>query len=189
MAEGGDGPSAGIRRAVGWRRFCVFEGLLVVGRRGLRGALVGGDGVLRGAGALDFYTSDALAVHFDHGEAIVAVLEAFAAARDEAELIENEAADGGVGGIFGQADVVLGVEVADVERGVEDDGTVGEGEGTLDDVEFIVNFADDLLEDVFESDEAEDATEFVDDDGQADVMSAELEEQFAGGLGFRNDED
>ena len=70
-----------------------------------------------GRGALDFYSSDALAVHFDHGEAIVAVFEAFAAAWDEAELIENETADGGVGGIFGEGDVVLGVEVADVERG------------------------------------------------------------------------
>ena len=35
-------------------------------------------------GALDFYASDALAVDFDHREAIVAVLKAFTAARYEA---------------------------------------------------------------------------------------------------------
>src|SRR5713101_793782 len=172
IVEGGGGPLAGIRRALGLRRFCGFDGLRFVARRGgLRGAIVG-----RGTRALDFYAGDALAVHLDYGEAIVAVLEAFSAAGDEAELIENEAADGGVGGIFREADVVLGVEVADVEGGVENDGAVGESEGALDDVEFVVNFADDLLEDVFEGHEAEDAAEFVDDDGQADVMGAQLEE-------------
>ena len=64
-------------------------------------AIFSSDAGLRRAGALDFYTSDALAVDFDHGEAIVAVLKAFAAAWDEAKLIENETADGGVCGIFG----------------------------------------------------------------------------------------
>ena len=47
-------------------------------------AIIGGDGGLLRTGTLDFYASDTLAVHFDHREAIVAVLKAFAATRDEA---------------------------------------------------------------------------------------------------------
>ena len=87
-------------------------------------------------------------------------------------MIEDESANGGVSGIFREGDVVLRVEVADIQCGVEDDGAVGEGERALDDVEFIMDFADELLEEIFHSDEAEDAAELVDDNGHADVAVA-----------------
>jgi hypothetical protein len=75
--------------------------------------------------ALNFDASDATAVHFDDGKAIAIKFEGFAATRDETELGHDETADGGVGGILGKHDVVLGVEVADVESGVEDDRAIG----------------------------------------------------------------
>ena len=65
---------------------------------------------------------------------------------------------------------------------------VGKRERTLDDVELVVNFADHLLEDVFERGEAEDAAEFVDNHGEARAASAEFEQKFAGALRFGDDE-
>ena len=66
----------------------------------------------------------------------------------------HETADGGVGGIFGKHDVVLRVEIADVESGVEDDGAIGESERLFDNVEFVVNFADELFDEVFDGDQS-----------------------------------
>ena len=43
----------------------------------------------------------------------------FAAARNEAEMVEDESADGFVGGVFGQSDVVLRFEVANFDGAVE----------------------------------------------------------------------
>ena len=127
-------------------------------------------------------------VHFHYGEAIAIGFEAFAAAGNESEAGEDESADRFVGGIFGKHDVVARGEFADFDGGVEDHAAVGEGERALDDVEFIVNFADHLLEDVFERGQAEDAAEFVHDHGEAGAAGAKFQEQFADGLGFGNDE-
>src|ERR1700746_1938216 len=107
--------------------------------------------------ALDFYTSNALAVHFDDGEMIIVKIKTFAALGNEPELVEHEAADGGVGGIFGQGDVVLGVEVANVGGAVEDHGAICQWKRLLDNVKFVVNFADHLLDDVFNGDQPENA--------------------------------
>ena len=51
-----------------------------------------------------------------------------------------------------------------------------------------MNFADHLLEDVFESDYAENAAEFIDDHGDSGAAGAEFDEEFAGELGFRDDQ-
>src|SRR5438477_4277489 len=51
-----------------------------------------------------------------------------------------------------------------------------------------MNFADDLFENVFESDQPEQAAELINDNGHAGMASAKLFEQFAGGFGFWNDE-
>ena len=63
---------------------------------------------------LDFYAGHAFAVHFHNCEAGIAKVKAFAAFGDETELIKDEAADGGVRGVFGEGDIVLRFEVADV---------------------------------------------------------------------------
>ena len=125
----------------------------------------------------------------DDGEAIVGVVEAFAATGDETKLGEDEAAESGVGGVVGELDGVLRGEVADVERGVKDDRAVGESLGALDDVKFVVNLADHLLEDVFDGDEAEDAAELVHDHGQTDTARTKLEKELAGELALGDDED
>src|SRR5260370_10977433 len=71
------------------------------------------------ANALNLYSCDALSVHFDHREAEIAILEAFSSLRDEAQLVEDKTTHGRVSGVFGQSDVVLCVEVADVQGGVK----------------------------------------------------------------------
>src|SRR6266852_8530647 len=57
----------------------------------------------------NLHASDAAAVHFSDRKAEAGVLEAFPAARDEAEPAQNEPADGRVAGVFRQADAVLRV--------------------------------------------------------------------------------
>src|ERR1700733_6076414 len=127
-------------------------------------------------------------VHFHYGEAIAIGLKAFAASGDKAQAREDETADRFVGGIFGEDDVVARGEFADFDGGIEDHAAVGKGQRAFDDVEFIVNFADHLLEDVFEGGEAEDAAEFVYDHGEAGAAGAEFEEELADGLGLRDDQ-
>jgi len=51
-----------------------------------------------------------------------------------------------------------------------------------------VNFADDLLDQVFHGDEAQDATELIHDHGHANTARAHLDKQFGGGFAFGNDE-
>src|SRR4029077_12163986 len=126
--------------------------------------------------ALNLYASDSFAVHLDHAKAIVAILKAFASARNETQLIEDETAHSGIGGILGKRDVVLGVQVANVQSGVENDRAIRESKWALDDIELVVNFANDLLENVFQGDQAENAAEFVHHDGQADVVGAQLDQ-------------
>src|SRR5580692_8486813 len=121
-------------------------------------------------------------VHFHHGEAIAIRFETFTAAGNKSEAREHEAADGFVRWIFGKDDVVARGEFADFDGRIEDHATVGKGQRALDDVEFVVNLADHLLEDVFEGGEAQDATEFVHDHGEAGAARAEFEEEFADGL-------
>ena len=51
-----------------------------------------------------------------------------------------------------------------------------------------MNLADYLLQDVFQGDQTENAAEFVDHDGQADVTGAQFLQQLARGLCLRDDE-
>src|SRR5580698_5196103 len=127
-------------------------------------------------------------IHLHYRETITIGFETFAAAGNEAEASEHETADRLVGRIFRKHDVVTRGQLADFNGGVEDHAAVGKGERALDDVEFVVNFADHLLEDVFERGQAKDASEFVNDHGQAGAAGAEFEQEFADGLGFWDDE-
>ena len=140
-----------------WRR---FPGRLAVGR----------------ARPLNFDARDAAAIHFDDRETKAAVFETFTATRDEAELVHHKASDGGVGGVFGEGDVVLSVEVADAECRIEHDGAIGEGQRLFDDVELVVNLTDKLLEKIFRGNETENAAELVDDHGDAYTTSAQFTE-------------
>src|SRR5271154_7216773 len=137
---------------------------------------------------LDFYAGHAFAVHFHDGKPRIAEIETFAAFGNKAELIEHETADSSVSRIFRNGDVVLRFEVANIEGGVENHRAVGERERALHDIEFVVNFANHLFEDIFEGDETEDAAELVNHYGQSDVVRAQLKKEFARGLGFRNDQ-
>src|SRR5229473_1606897 len=144
--------------------------------------------IFSGTNALNLDAGDALAVHFHDREAKIAVLEAFAALGNEAQLVENETTHGGVSRVFRQSDVVLGVEITDIERGVKDQGSIRESERALDNVKFVVNFSHHLFEDVFNGDQPEDAAEFVHHQGHADAASAQFEKQLAGRLGLGDDE-
>ena len=93
-------------------------------------------------------------IHFHYREAIAVGFETFSAARDKSQAGQHETTDRFVGGIFGEHDVVTRGELADFDGGVEDHAAVGKSERALDYVEFVVNFADHLLEDVFERGEA-----------------------------------
>src|ERR1700679_2010011 len=127
-------------------------------------------------------------VHFHYCETVTIGFETFPTAGNEAEAREHESADRLIGGIFGKHDVVTRGELADFDGGVEDHAAVGQGERALDDVEFIVNFTDHLLEDVFERGQAENAAEFVNDHGESGATCAEFQMEFADGLAFGNDE-
>src|SRR5882672_4977635 len=171
-----DAPSARVRRRIGLRGFCGANGLrFVCGRRGNLGGTIG----RRRTGALNFYAGDALAVHLDDAKAKVAILKTFASARNEAELIEDEAAHRCVGGILGKRDVVLGIEIADIQSSVENDSAIRKREWALDYIELVVNFSDYLFENIFQGDQAKDAAEFVYYNGQAHMVCAQLHEQFA----------
>src|SRR5215469_17776218 len=54
-------------------------------------------------------------------------------------------------------------------------------------IEFIVNFADELLEDVFERQQAQNRPEFIDDHGHPAMLPTEFEQQFAHRLALRHD--
>src|SRR4029077_16673391 len=186
-AAGGGASSARIRRRIGPRKLRGLDGLRFFRRR--RGCKSLGRTIAQcGRDALNLYAGDALAVHFDNRETMISELKAFAAARNETELVEDETADRGIRGIFRKGDVVLRVEIADVQRGIENDGAIGERERALDNVKFIVNFSYDLLEDVFQCDQAQNAAEFIDHDGQADVTRSQLQQQLARGFGLWDDE-
>src|SRR5260370_35810327 len=120
-AAAGGAPAARVGRRIGLRGFCGANGLrFVCGRRGSLGGTIG----RRRTGALNFYAGDALAVHLDDTKAKVAILKTLASARNETELIEDEAAHRCVGGILGKRDVVLGIEIADIQSSGDNDNAV-----------------------------------------------------------------
>src|SRR5438445_7923352 len=84
-------------------------------------------------------------------------LEAFPSLRNESQLIENEAADGGIGRVFRQGDAVLRVQVPYVQGRIKNKRAVCQCERPLDNVEFVVYFADHLLENVFHRHQTENA--------------------------------
>jgi hypothetical protein len=115
-------------------------------------------------------------------------IKSFAALRNEAEMGQGEPAQGGVGGIFGKENVILHFKVADVQRRVENHGAVRQLQRRLGQIEFVVNFADDLFEDILKRYQPEDASEFVHDERHSGAARAKFGEQLSGQLAFRNDE-
>src|SRR5206468_10953407 len=111
----------------------------------------------------------------DDGKLLIAEIKPLAALRNEAKLIENETADGGVSWILGQRDVVLRVEVAHVEGSVKNHRPVRKRERLFHHVKLVVNFANHLFDDIFDGHQAENAAEFVDDHGQTDAARAQFE--------------
>src|SRR5260370_12357784 len=118
-------------------------------------------------------------MRFDDGKAKIAKIKTFPAFGNEAELIEHKTADGGVSRIFGQGDVVLGVQVADVQCGVKNHGAISKGKRFFLNVKFVVNFADHLFHDVFHDHEAKNAAEFIYDHSHADPAHATLQNPLA----------
>lgn len=139
--------------------------------------------------ALDFHARDPAAFHFHNGETIAVVLKYFTAAGKKTQVGKDEAGERFVSRVFEQLDVELAFEVPDIQRSVENHGAVGEVQRMLDDVELVVNFANHLLEDVLESDQAEDGAEFVDSHGEAGASRAKFKQKLDGGFRLGNDED
>src|SRR5260370_42307173 len=97
----------------------------------------------------------------------MAVLEALAAFGNEPQLVEDETAHGGVSRALRQSNVVLHVEIAHIQCGVEDQSAVRKSKRLLDNVKFVVNLSHHLLKDVFDGDYAQQAAECVHDEGHA----------------------
>src|SRR6185437_1029594 len=92
--------------------------------------------------------------------------------------------------LAGQAPAHLGFEVAQVNAAVEHEAAGGSGEDFFGgDVEFVFHFTDELLDGVFDGDEAGGRAELVDDNGEMAAAILKLVEQVEDGLGFRHDED
>src|SRR5713226_7925550 len=105
-----------------------------------------------------------MALHLQNREPIPAEIKALTATRNEPEPGENEPAERGVSGIFREPDFVLRLKVAKTYGPVENDGGLRSGAnylGRVDDIKFIVNLADHLLEHVLQRNQAEDAAKFV----------------------------
>ncbi len=102
-------------------------------------------------------------------------------------MVEDETTHGRVSRIVRQADVVLRVQVAHIQGGIKNQRAVREREWPLDNVKLVVNLSHHLFEDIFHGYQPEDAAKFVHHQGHANVMGAQLEKQFAGGLGLGHD--
>ncbi len=114
----------------------------------------------------------------------------FSAAGDAAEAGEQEAGEGFGSAFAGKAPAHLGFEIAEVDAAVEDQSSGGGGENCLcGDVEFVFYLADELLDGVFDGDEADGGAEFVDDDGEMAAALLEFVQEVEDRLGFGHDED
>ena len=157
------------------------------------GGWVGSGGFF--GGELEFFDGEVEDFGFfgvGDGDFEAGVLEGFAGLGDVSEDGDDVAGDGFVVVVFGEVEVQGVVELVDVEAGVEGGGLlVGcDGDGGVVGLlfVFVVYFADDFFEDVFDGDEACGAAVLVEDDGEVDFGGAELGEEVADGLGFGDDE-
>ena len=104
-----------------------------------------------------------MAVHFFYYEAAALIVEGFSAGGKFLEAGEDEAGEGFVAFVLRKDDIVLAFEVADVDRSVESEGGIGvDGGRSGGDVEFIFEFADELLEHIFYADDSGGRSEFID---------------------------
>src|SRR5215813_7371494 len=122
------------------------------------------------ADVLNFDARHAASIHFHHGKAEIAVVEAFAALRYESQLVEDKTSCRCIGRIFRQSDVVLCVQIANAQRSVENNRAVGKRQRPLHDIKFVVNFSNKLFENVFHRHEPQNAAELVDDDSYRSVL-------------------
>src|SRR5690348_13168595 len=86
---------------------------------------------------LDFYARYATTIHINDSKTEAVLLKAFAAARNEPEAAEHVAAYCLIGRIFREHDVVLGLEVAHINRRVEDELAGGKNQRALFDVKLV----------------------------------------------------
>ncbi len=137
---------------------------------------------------LDGDAADAAAGHLGDGVAAAVVLDAFAYGGDVAEVGEEESGQRLDASFAREDPVELGAEVAEGGAAVERHGS-GRAEemAARSDVELVVEFADDLLQRIFGSDEADGRAELVDDDGDLAAALLKLLQQFDGELGLGND--
>ena len=93
--------------------------------------------------------------------------------RNAPRRVQHQTGDGR-GMVVGQAPVHLSIEVADRILTIDDDRTVWLRSQTgARDVEFVGDVADDLFDDVFQGDDAEQAAVFIDDEREMFVTRAE----------------
>ena len=92
-------------------------------------------------------------------------------------MIEHEPTDRRISGVFGQRDIILRIQIANAQGGIENNRSIRKRERLFDDVKFIVNLADKLLENVFHRREAQNTSKFVDDHGYRSVLRSKFSQQ------------
>ncbi len=109
--------------------------------------------------------------------------------RHAAQVVGEQAADG-VDVLVGEVRAEGFVELADLGQPAHAHVAVGGGEDVvflLVEIVFVLDVADDLLQHVFDGDQAGHAAVFIDDDGDVVAVDAEVAQQHVQPLGFGNE--
>src|SRR5580658_317424 len=120
-----------------------------------------------------------MAVHFFDNKTPSLVVKRFAANRHLLQARKHKTGKSFEAIVDGKFQIVLGFEVANVDGSVEHERRVHVGDRRLGSgyVEFILQFANQLLEHVFDADHSSGRAEFIDDHSQAALALLELAEQ------------
>src|ERR1051325_11071602 len=139
--------------------------------------------------ALDFYSGDAVAFHLENGVAAIVVLKAFTAFGDLAQLRHHEAGKSLKAFFTRQSDVILGFQVAQIEATIEHHGAGSQGDGrALRNVKFVFQFADDLLQHVFNGHKATDGAKFIHHNSEMALAFLKFDQKIVQRFAFRNKE-
>src|SRR6056297_2995508 len=130
---------------------------------------------------------DPVFLHPADGEAYAVGLALVALLGDPLQQVQQEAGQG-VDMLLGQGQAEAAVNVAQGRAAVDHEHARLEGpdQGVLE-IVFVLDLADDLLDDVLEGDDALDAAVFVHDNREVDLLAAEGLQQRFHRLGFRHE--
>src|SRR3984893_11065713 len=137
---------------------------------------------------LDLNACHTLAVHFRNSKTPAAVFESLASFGNKSQLRQNESSYRGISWVFRQRNVVLRVQIAHIQRGIENNRAIRQCQRLLDYVKFVMNLTHHLFENVLQGNQSKNAAKFVYDHGHPDMACTKLGEQFAGRFGLRHDQ-